>query len=218
MSEPMPVDRETSPIEWSYDRIARAYADEFSAELIRKPFDADLLGHFAEELAGKGLVCDLGCGPGHIARFMHELGADVCGIDLSMEMVRCARRLNPQIRFQKGDMLGLPVSDASFAAITAFYSIIHLPRERAADALAEMKRVLKPGGKLLMAFHGGEGFVRRDEWYGEEVAVEATLFQPDEMKGFVEKAGLKVAAIEVREPYDFEYPSKRVYLLAMKAK
>ena len=50
-------------------------------------------------MRGAGLVCDMGTGPGHIARYLYTQGAEVCGIDLSPEMVAQARRLNPEIEF-----------------------------------------------------------------------------------------------------------------------
>lgn len=213
----MAADREQSPIEWSYDRVAKFYADQFSGELARKPFDRDLLNRFAAEITGRGTACDLGCGPGHIARFLHELGVDVCGIDLSAEMVHCARRLNPQIRFDKGDMLALPVADGAFSAIAAFYSIIHIDRAKTPAALAEIRRALAPDGKLLLSFHGGNDSVRLDEWYGEEVAVEAHFFEPDEMRAYAEQSGLRVTEVLERPPYEFEFQSRRIYLFAEKS-
>jgi len=71
----------------SYDSAAKAYAEHLFTELDNKPLDRHLLNRFAEETAGRGLVADLGCGPGHIARYLHEHGVTVVGIDISHEMV-----------------------------------------------------------------------------------------------------------------------------------
>ena len=54
----------------SYDNIADDYAEEFYDELERKPFDRDLLKRFVLGLPRRGPVCDLGCGPGQIAKFL----------------------------------------------------------------------------------------------------------------------------------------------------
>src|SRR6202043_1249562 len=104
------------------------YAAEFENELKRKPFDRKMLDWLVEKTEGSAPICDLGCGPGQVARYLHTRGAAACGIDLSPEMVKCAQRLNPSIPFQQGDMLALArVADSTFRGIAAFYSIIHVP-------------------------------------------------------------------------------------------
>jgi len=199
-----------------YDRVARAYAERYFTELERKPFDRELLDRFAADLRGRGPVCDLGCGPGHVGRYLAERGVEVIGVDLSPGMVALARQLNPGLRFERGDMLALALSDASLAGLVAFYSLIHLERGAAPLALAELARVLAPGGAALLAFHGGEGEVHADDWLGQGVSVDATLFSPEEMARLMRDAGLTVAEILTRPPYDFEYPSLRVYARAVK--
>jgi trans-aconitate methyltransferase len=111
-----------------YDRVAGAYAERYFTELERKPFDRELLDRFAADLCGRGPVCDLGCGPGHVGRYLAERGVEVFGVDLSPGMVALARQLNPGLRFERGDMLALALSDASLAGLVAFYSLIHLER------------------------------------------------------------------------------------------
>lgn len=207
----------------SYDAIAELYAVDYADELSRKPFDRELLANFAE-LTGQGArVCDMGCGPGHLARHLSEFGVDAMGVDVSPVMVGVARRRNPEIRFEQGDMLRLPFPDGSFAGIAAFYSIIHIERPRVTDALREMHRVLKSGGHLLLSFHVGEGEVHRDEYHshsgqkGPEIAFHATLFAIDEMERYLGDAGFRVEKSLDREPYEFEYPTRRAYILAGKS-
>ncbi len=195
----------------AYDRVATAYAEQFFRELDQKPFDRELLDPFAARLAGKGRVCDIGCGPGHVGRYLADRGVEVFGIDLSPGMVALARRLSPAIDFEQGDLRALRLPDASLAGIVAFYSIIHLERPAAVRALAEMARVLVPGGALLLAFHGGVGEVHADDWFGKGVSIDATLFEPGEMAGYMEQAGFRVEEVVTREPYEFEYQSRRVY-------
>jgi SAM-dependent methyltransferase len=91
------------------------------------------------------------------------------------------------------------------------YSLIHLERAAVTRAVAEMARVLIPGGLLLLAFHGGEGEVHAEDWFGCGVSIDATLFQPAEMAASMVRAGFDVEEVVTREPYDFEYPSQRVY-------
>src|SRR5215471_17840893 len=113
----------------SYDKIAEHYATEYFDELNRKPFDCELLTRFAQSLPARARVCDIGCGPGHIARYLASRGLNVTGVDLSPTMVATARRLNPGMRFETGDMLELPFAEHSFTAVAAFYSLIHVERE-----------------------------------------------------------------------------------------
>ena len=52
----------------SYDDVAEEYVERIFNELEHKPFDRQLLGRFAAETKSEGLVCDMGCGPGQVAR------------------------------------------------------------------------------------------------------------------------------------------------------
>jgi 2-polyprenyl-3-methyl-5-hydroxy-6-metoxy-1,4-benzoquinol methylase len=70
-----------------YDRVAAEYARRIFGELEHKPLDRQLLDRFAAMVQGRGQVCDLGCGPGHVARYLHERGVQVMGLDLSAEDV-----------------------------------------------------------------------------------------------------------------------------------
>ena len=94
-----------------------------------KPADQQLLDNFASALADAGACVDLGCGPGHVTRYLHERGVDIEGIDLSEGMLKMARKLNPGIRFSRGDLRALGAPDHHWAAAVAFYSLIHIPRK-----------------------------------------------------------------------------------------
>src|SRR5439155_1024284 len=115
---------------------------------------------------------------GHVGRYLAARGVDVFGLDLSPRMVELARRRNPGIPFEQGDMLALALADASLAGIVAFYSLIHLARDTVARALGELTRVLAPGGRMLIAFHGGSGQVHAEDGFGEKISMRATLFDP----------------------------------------
>lgn len=200
----------------TYDAVAEQYADEFVDELARKPFDRELLDRYAGLVRGQGEVWDVGCGPGHVGRYLHKRGIPVSGFDLSAEMVAIASRLNPKMTFTRGTMLALPVADGVLAGIVSFYAIIHLSRDEAGQALHEFQRALQPGGYLLLAFHGGDDEVRSENWFGQGVNVWATLFGGDEMAGYARAAGFAMIDLLERPPYDFEHQTQRVYLLARK--
>ncbi len=201
----------------SYDRVAAEYARRISGELEHKPLDRQLLDRFAARVHGLGPVCDLGCGPGHVARYLDERGVSVTGIDLSTVMVEQARRLNPGIEFRQGDMLSLDIEDGACGGIIAFYSIIHIPRTDIVAALAEMRRVLRPGGILLLAFHVGDEAVHLDEWWGQRVSVDSRFLRPEEISVSLQLAGFEIEEIVEREPYpDVEHQSRRAYIFAKK--
>src|SRR5215469_8119307 len=109
-----------------------------------------------------------------------------CAMDLSAGMIERARKLNPGIGFQRGDMLALPVQENSWAGITAFYAVVNLPPEDVVRALREMMRVLKPGGRLLLSFHIGEDSLHREEdLWGLGVALEITFFRVSTITGYM---------------------------------
>lgn len=199
----------------SYDRVADEYVRRIFDELQHKPLDRELLDRFAASVRDVGPVCDMGCGPGHVARYLHERGVQVSGIDLSPQMVEQARRLTPAIEFRQGDMLALDAADESWAGIAAFYSIIHIPRGDLPQALRELHRVLRPGGTLLLAFHIGDDSIHLDEWWGQKVCVDFFFFRSDEMSQYLRDAGFEIEEIIERDPYpDVEHPSRRSYIFA----
>jgi SAM-dependent methyltransferase len=202
----------------SYDRVAEEYTVEFRDELEKKPFDRKMLDWLAERVGGLGLICDMGCGPGQVARYLNEHGAKACGVDLSPAMVERTQSLNPDISFRQGDMLALAgVDDNSYGGMAAFYSIVHIPRPALVQALRELKRVLRPAGVLLLTFHIGRETVHRDELLGKEVSLDFIFFETEEMKGYLQTAGFELLEVIERDPYsEVEYQSRRAYIFARK--
>jgi SAM-dependent methyltransferase len=200
-----------------YDAVAREYAERFASELAHKPLDRELLDRFASEVRGRGDVYDLGCGPGQTTAFLHDRGVSVRGLDISEGLLREARQRYPGLRFEPGDMLALPLADASLAGVVAFYAIVHLSPDALRRALAEMHRVLRPGGRLLLAFHVGEAPVHVDEFLGRPVALDFMFFTLQFITGELGRAGFVAVEVIERDPYpDVEYPSRRAYLFARK--
>ena len=202
----------------SYDSAAEAYAEHLAAELTHKPLDRHLLNRFAEEVRGRGLVADLGCGPGHVARYLQEQGVTMLGIDLSEQMIEVARRLNPGIDFRVGDMRRLDLPDGALAGAVAFYSIVHFDPSELGAVMRELGRVLAEDGAALVSFHIGEDVVHVEDLFGAPVDLDFRFHIPKDVIDALRDAKLQVREHVEREPYeDAEYPSRRCYLLARKA-
>jgi SAM-dependent methyltransferase len=96
--------------------------------------------------AGAGTrLLDVASGPGYAAAAAAELGASVVGVDFSSEMVALAARRYAAIEFVEGDAEALAFPDRSFDAVAINFGVLHLARPD--TALAEARRVLKPGGR-----------------------------------------------------------------------
>jgi SAM-dependent methyltransferase len=210
-------DHITKPIRESYDRLAEEYARRIFDELQHKPLDRELLDRFAKQTKGQGDVCDMGCGPGHVARYLRDAGASVFGLDLSPGMLEQARKLGPDIPFREGNMLSLDIADGTLAGIAAFYAIVNIPKQSLPLVFREMERVLHSGGLLLLAFHAGDEVLHEEELWGHKLSMEFLFFQPSEIKLDLETAGFTIEEIVEREPYpEVEYQSRRAYIFARK--
>jgi SAM-dependent methyltransferase len=207
-------------VQAAYDAIARAYHDQLGNELASKPLDRAMLQAFTE-LAGEGAIADVGCGPGHVTRFLATLDRHVVGIDISPGMIGVARQNAPAVAFAVGSMLQLPVADGAWSAILALYSIIHLTANDRARACREFARAVRPGGWLLAAFHVDSpdfaaGQVNHlTTWLGASVRLDGFFLEPSDVVHEVEAAGFTVSATIIRSPWpEIEYPSRRCYLFA----
>jgi SAM-dependent methyltransferase len=197
-----------------YDLTAAAYAERFHHHLRDKPLDRAMLSGFAG-LVGTGVVVDIGCGTGATTAMLHDFGLDVVGIDLSPNMIAEARRLNPGLRFDVGSMTALDVEDASVEAVCAWYSIIHVPDDSLPQVFSEFARVLRPGGRLLLAFQVGEEPRELDQAFGERVGLTFYRRRPQRVAELLNQAGLKPYAQMVREPDDDGLESTpQAYLIA----
>lgn len=213
----MEVSDALNSIRDTYDAIADEYARRIFDELRNKPLDRQLLDRFAVATAGRGEVCDMGCGPGHVARYLQEAGASVFGLDLSPRMLEKARELNPGMHFRQGDMLALELADNSLAGITAFYAIVNLAPRLLVTVFREMDRVLQPDGLVLLAFHNGNEQRHLTEFLDLPVDLDFYLLPAGAVRQLLEVAGFHIEEIIERDPYpEVEHPTRRAYIFARK--
>ena len=182
---------------WSYDTDAPGYTEKVRGLLGERPYLRASVAMFAEfvRAAGGGPVADVGCGPGYVTSHLHELGVDAFGIDLSPEMVAIARRDYPGLRFEVGTMTDLDLPDDSVTGVLAFWSVIHIPDHAVPGVFDEFRRVLRPGGPLLVGFHVGDGTQHTSEGYtGRPINVESHRRRPSQVAGWLRDARFTIEA------------------------
>ena len=200
----------------SFNLAAEKYFELFKDEMKQKEYDRVFLDKFANDFDSKSVICDVGCGPGHITRYLFDKGLNVFGIDISERCIQIARRENPKMRFQVMDMARLDIADESVDGIVSFYSIIHTPKRFIHTLFHEFNRVLKKGGKLLIVVKKGdtEGYVYELE--GFKTRLYFTNFNEEELKSYLQTCGFELIFLETRQPYEFEISVERIYALGKK--
>ncbi|MET9954313.1 methyltransferase domain-containing protein [Streptomyces sp. NPDC006339] len=200
-----------------YDAVAEEYRARIGGELDGKPLDRALLAALCEQAGDGAVLADLGCGPGHVAAWLAGRGCAVVGVDLSPAMVAIGRERHPEVAFREGDLLRLPARDGEFDGAVALYSLIHLSPAELGPALAEIHRVLRPGGPLLVSFHRGTGVRNLTEWWGHQVDIDFHHLEPATVAAALREAGFLIEAELERAPYPHEAETRRCYLLARRA-
>ncbi|MGW5197957.1 class I SAM-dependent DNA methyltransferase [Streptomyces spiralis] len=189
-----------TPTRAFYDAIAEDYAELFREPFAARPLDRAVLTAFAELVGDGGEVADLGCGPGRVTAYLAALGTDVFGLDLSASMLAVARRENPGLRFEQGSMLELDLPDGALAGVVSWYSSIHTPVDRLPSLFTEFRRVLAPGGHLLVAFQAGDEPLRLERPFGHPVSLDFERRRPERIGELLTAAGFTPHSRLVREP------------------
>lgn len=148
-----------------YDRLASKW-DRWTAT-VEPELRLEFLRLLVTEIPVGAAVVELGCGTGRPVGCTLSKRFDYLGVDVSPEMVRRASANCPQARFQTSDMATLTLPEQSLAAVVAFYSIIHLPRDGHSSLFASIHRWLEPGGWFVANFGTSDLEVGVDEdWLG----------------------------------------------------
>jgi len=143
-------DSRTAASRTHFDRWSSSYETGLGARRLQE-LQTEALAALA--LSGDDALLDLGCGTGAAVRQAAHTVRRAVGFDLSPEMIAQARKLAAAIanvEFREGDVSGpLPFSDREFTAIVCTTAFHHFPKPL--DTIAEMSRVLAPGGRLVIA-------------------------------------------------------------------
>ena len=165
-----------------------------------------MLREFTGALPLEAQVLDAGCGTGRMITSLQEMTRDtgqrllVQGCDLSGAMVGLAQAAFPHLRFMEAGLAELPYPEGQFHGVLAWYSIIHLNPLALVDVFAGFRRVLRPGGLLLLGFQAGVGSRLIRNAYGKDINLTAYLHDVEDVLsqlqrcGFTERATLRRAA------------------------
>ena len=128
----------------SYDKIAKQFS--FSRNYVWP----DVL-IFREVIKDGDKLLDLGCGNGRLVGLLKDIEVDYLGVDFSEELVACAKNNFPGKKFLAMDALNLNLPEKSFDVVLCVSVLNHLPKDKHVQFVANIKKVLKPGGCLLMS-------------------------------------------------------------------
>ncbi len=146
-----------------YDAIADRFAKDRGSGSTVGPW----LYRLSKMLPTEARILDLGCGAGvpHTATLAQRF--QVIGVDISRRQLMLALRDVPEAQFVLGDMASIDFRPASFDAVTAIYSIIHVPRDEQPALLAAVRRWLKPPGYALLVLGANDTPAGYEaDWFG----------------------------------------------------
>lgn len=194
---------EVSGVRRAYDTVADDYARLLPDTRAETPLDLAMIEAFAERVCDADEVLDAGCGAGRMSRHLADRGCTMRGVDLSPGMVEAGRRAHPDLDLSVASLEDLPFEDGRFAGVLAWYSIIHTPDAQLRPLLAELLRVLRPGGHLLLGFQDGSGAQDLSDAYarqGHHVVLTRYRRTADQMAALLSNLGTDEVVRLVRAP------------------
>jgi ubiquinone/menaquinone biosynthesis C-methylase UbiE len=195
-------------VEAGYDEIAEEYhatRDIFKHEKEIKKFII--------LLPKKAKVLDVGCGAGvPVAKTLVNNNFDVVGIDLSESMIKLARKNVPKAKFMKKDMTKLDFKENSFDGLTAFYSIIHVPREKHTSIFQSFHKILKTNGVILVSVGSEEWEGTSEDFHGAKMFW--SHYSPERSLQIIKDAGFEI----IFDKYIVSGGEKHYWILAKNKK
>jgi SAM-dependent methyltransferase len=195
-----------------FDALGKDYETAFRTATAQR----DTITGLLEDLPPRAKVLDLGAGTGRpTAELLAAAGHDVTGYDVAPKMVEIARAQVPGARFELGDLRELKFADGTWDAITAFFSMLQLPRAEQEAVIGRLAAWLKPGGHLVFATVPADVDGVDIVFMGH--AVRASSFTAEALTGHLRAAGLEIVREEQAEfvpDHPGATPEPHVYLTA----
>jgi SAM-dependent methyltransferase len=188
------IDGPKSLVARGYDLIAEAYLERYADSAVRDYWLRKLIALLTENAR----ILDLGCGAGiPVARELAARGFEVIGVDGSARQIELARNNVLGAAFLQADMTSVEFSPTSFDAISAFYSITHVPRDEHAALFRQISTWLKPGGVFVASL----GADKPGDWKGDWLGVEMFFshFCAETNEQLIRNAGLAIEEARVVE-------------------
>ncbi len=186
----------------TYDTLAPQYELKVSE---RKKFNESVIDNFIEKIVSGKNVLDLGCAVGLETSIFLNRGFSVTGVEISEEMIKYAKKRNPDGNFILGNFLDIDFSD-KFDAIFA-QSFIHLfPKEESVEIIKKIKGLLKERGVAFITTskseESKEGLFVKDDYQGECKRFRK-FWTKEELTDVLNQVGFAILDYyEIRDPYD----------------
>jgi len=138
--------------QWNYDKLARLHDQRVLSDTAAYQdyeLALDLTVKWVSPAFGE-LGLDIGAGTGNLAGKLMERGATMAAVDQSIEMLKQCRAKYPMMETKLGNFLAIPYLDGKFDFIVSSFAFHHLTDEQKTLAIEEMRRVLKPHGRICM--------------------------------------------------------------------
>lgn len=198
ISPPPPMDKKT--IE-TYNQLAREYDEETST--FWEEFPQEFVNFFGDFVGlTKGRVLDVGSGPGRDGLILKGKGLDVICLDASEEMVKMSKERG--LESLVGDFNSLPFEDNFFGGVWAYTSLLHVPKAEVGQVLAEIRRVLQPGGIFALGMIEGES-----EGYRESSGVKQlrwfSFYSKEELEKLLSNYGFEIISFVGFKPRTKNY-------------
>ena len=204
-------------VESGYDRVAQRYLEfvQYDLQLDKSSARMSYLRKLLECFPAQAQVLELGCGAGIPCTRLIAQQAYVTGVDISATQIALARQNIPTATLFQADMMTLAFPPASFDAVVAFYSLIHLPRAEQAVLIERLAKWLLPGGWLLVNLGVADdpGSIEPD-WLG--AAMYWSSYNAQTNLDLVSQAGFTLIETEILTDDENGEPVSFLWILAKK--
>jgi len=177
----------------SYDLYANQYHEN-----VKELAPSKYLNLFTNYLDRNAKILDLGCGSGRDSAIFSQMGFQVVGVDLSIELLRIAKSTAPNVHFIKKDIRFLDFEDFSFNGIWASAILLHIHKSEIPSLIDSLYRILVNEGVLYLSVKKGQGdeFVP-DIRYGDSAYKYWSYFSQEDLSNLLVKSGFILLKSEI---------------------
>lgn len=161
----------------TYENFAEDYSKKY---LLLKKSGKKYADYFMANLTGKKIL-DIGCGPGRDLKYFSDHGFTVVGVDVVERFIELAKRIAPRARALKMDLRALDFPANNFDGVWMKNSLIHIPKQDAAPALRDIKKILKAGGVLYLSVKLGAGEGMQEDYQNPTRKRYTAFYDPGEI-------------------------------------